>query len=120
MIGSPLGPGFFIFFQAESPPKGPSNKTKVFASGALKWKATRKLKRKLAYYRKQEIDELITPEVVEKVTEDMVRDVDLRPTVQTYQIDPAEAQRRLEAYIQEYVQRIQDDEAALLLIFANI
>ena len=115
---TPLGPGFFIFFnQVEGVAKP---RSKAFASGALQWKAARKLKRKLAHYRKEEIDEIITPTVVEKVTTDMVRDTDLTPTVQKYEIDPKEAERRLKEYIEQYIQQIQEDEVALLLILANI
>jgi len=92
----------------------------AFHSAALQWKAVRKLKRKLAYHRKDEIDELLSREVIEEVTESMVRDWDLDPTIKEYEIDHAEAEKRLREFIEQYIRQIQDDEIALLLILMSM
>jgi len=115
-----MGPGFFIFFKALGFGGGGSTGRPTFPSIALEWRAASKLRRKLAYYRKEEVDELITARVAARVADSMVKDWDQRPAIKAYDIDSAEAERRLREFIEQYIRRIEEDEIALLLIFANV
>lgn len=123
MIKSPMGPGFLIFFHRDRSITGGGDEGRkarqIFPSAAREWRATNKLRRKLAYHRKQEVDELLTPDVIEKVTDELVREIDVKPAITAYNIDHSEAERRLREFIEQYIQRVQDEELALILILAS-
>lgn len=115
-----MGPGFFIFFRRlHSAATGGQGRPKI-PSAALQWRTAARIKRNLAYQRRQEIGEIITPRVVEAVTESVVKATNLKPIQQAYQIDEAAARRRLQEFIVDYIRQIEEDEIALLLILSEI
>lgn len=124
MIRSPMGPSFFIFFHRDRSTAGGGDEgrkgSRAFPTAALEWRTARSLRRKLSHYRKEEVDELITARVAARVADSMVRDFDDKPVIKAYNIDPAEAEKRLREFIEQYIQQIQEDEIALLLIMASV
>ena len=117
----PMGPGFFIFFHSLGFGGGQSSRRRrSLPSAALQWRTAARIKRNLAYQRQQEIGEIITPRVVEAVTESVVQATNLKPIQRAYQIDEAAARRRLQEFIVDYIRQIEEDEIALLLILSEI
>lgn len=114
MIRSPMGPGFFLFFPRyaiqHKPPIPP----------ALRWRTMARVRRNLAFERKREVQELITPAVVEKVTETVVKATNTKSIERTENVDPAAAERYLREFVRQYIEQIQQDEIALILIMANV
>lgn len=123
MIRSPMGPGFFIFFHRDRSTTGGGDegrKRSQIPTAALRWRTVSRIRRSLAYHRKQEVDEVITPHVIEVVTEAVVNATSLYPIQKAYGVDSAEADRRIREFVKDYIRQIQDDEITLLIIMSEI
>jgi hypothetical protein len=115
----PMGPGFFIFFRFEEPEGGAGYPFQpvIFIEGAEK-KLKKQVRRKVKKIQKQE--RIVSKEAIKKITDELIGEVDLQPTIDQYQLEYDEALIRFRIYIEWTIQLIEDEELALILIFANI
>jgi hypothetical protein len=117
---TPMGCGFFIFFQAEEPEGGSGFPYPiVFVHKREEKKTKKKIKKYLKRARKIESN-VFSKDSVKKIADALVKEWNPNPSIEKLEIDYEEALRRYEEYILLYIQSIEDEELALLLIFAQI
>ena len=120
MICSTMGPGFFIFFRTcrqDSAGDGYPYNPVVFVHKAEK-KLQKEIKKKVRIYRKKAT--VISKESINDITEALLEKWNPQPTIDKYQLEYEEALNRYRLYIEWYIQQLEDEELALMLIFANI
>lgn len=95
----------------------------AYLHGLIKATAARTIKGKLAELRREDINDILSARVIEEVSETVIEALEEAPTKRVeavYQIDHAETAEKVREYVEAYLQRIWDEEIALLLILANI
>jgi len=117
---TPMGPGFFIFFQndeLETDAGAGQPYPIVFLHSREEKQVRKKVKKKLKILRKQEKN-VYSKESIEKVAKELIKDWKPDKALDKYNIDLQEAIDRYNQYIELYIQSIEDEEVALILIMA--
>lgn len=118
----PVGPGFFIFFQQTTDALGgggyPGNPI-IFVHKREEEQTKKKIRKKVKVLRKK-IKHIPSQELIQKVTEALLDTYKPEKAAEKYDFSLEVATRRYEDYIKWYIQFIEDEEIALILIFANI
>lgn len=120
MICSTMGPAFFIFFQScrnDSAGGGYPYNPIVFVHSEKK-KLKKLVRKKVRKLHKQNIT--VNKESISHIADAVIDGWNPQPTIDEYQLEYDEALKRYKIYIEWLIQQIEDDELALLLIFANI